>query len=574
MICVQAEAERILVAGLLGRSRGGRRLPPSLAGVAKPVLAMGRWWAPTWILALALLGSGCRTGATADRPTEGARAPHLVLAVMPDRGQAPLRVQLAAELVGDLPTSAEGRCPSIAWIMGNGDVILARPADCGEDMPRRYASEYTYGAAGAYNAYARLLAVAVTPSSPRQVLVLGATPTPAPEAAMPGPTIVLATPVRTQPRVAQAPTTDRGLAPTPLPTAKRTSVPPGAGVATAPLAETGTIVAVASSGLSGTEVAVAPTGLPGIAVARASSAEPGTRVAATSAGPAGPSAVLPANLYYVARADRRLWRLPADGGAPEPVSPVGQAVGEYDVAANGAIAYVGDGALWLRLPGAEPFRVADRASRPLWSRNGRDLAYASEGVWRYRVADGRRESVAADGIPLAWSRSGDALVARRADGSVEVIGRDAAKPLVIPLAGVEEAGWFADREVFWTSGDGLRLVSMGQRIQLATLVEDRATRSVFLRPDGTLLALLASADGWQPVAISLTAALPTATTIGAAVSALQGEGFRWSPDGRHAVVVGADGIQLMDPHSGAQLPLLRAAAERPLWQLSLGGNAR
>ncbi len=551
--------------------RGAGEWPESYGALA--LGTRSAWWALAVVIAGGALAVGCTRPADTEVATDAWRSPHLVLEVTPDRGAAPLRVRLVARIVGETQQPADSHCPSIAWVMGNGDVVIGRPADCGGQLPQHYESEYTFRVAGAYNVSARLLAVPVMPSSPRQVLVLGSTPTPVPRVAVPGPTIVLATPVKTPRPLARASVGVEVLA-TRAPTvsspsaAARTGQSPGAGVATV-LAATAPFVSPARQPEGTALAAGLPSGVASNLLAGTVSSQPaGTTPRPVGAGPR--VAVLPASLYYVALRDGRIYRLPASGAAPEAVSPPGQAVSAYDVGASGALAYISRGELWLALPVGEPFRVAHRASHPVWSRDGRELAYAAAGVWRYRVADGRREQLAKDGLPLAWSRGGTTLVVRRADGTLQAIETASSRDLVIPLAGVEQVGWFPDREVLWASGRGLWLVGLGAQVQLVALVEDAATRSVFLRPDGRLLALMSASDGWQPVTFDLHAPVLAATPLGPALPDAITEGFRWSPDGRHGASVGPAGIQLVDPSTRTWLPLLEVPAALPCWRLDSG----
>jgi hypothetical protein len=99
--------------------------------------------------------------------------------------------------------------------------------------------------------------------------------------------------------------------------------------------------------------------------------------------------VLPADLYYIAGPERRLWRLPASGERPTALTAPDRAVDAFNVAPSGTLAFTSGGALYLAAPGSDtPTLLVDNARAPLWSRNGRLLAYgAPDGVYQYDIVN-------------------------------------------------------------------------------------------------------------------------------------------------------------------------------------------
>ena len=581
-----------------GTGAAGAGLVTGAAGAGLVTVALS-------LLALAAGLAGCADG-TRDTPgrretaggTATARPQRLTLAITPRVGDAPLAVRLEARLEGGASDVGEVPCPSLAWDFGNSDVLISQAQDCGPGgAPRAFAAEYVYRAAGAFEASVRLLASDVDESAPVQVLVRGPTATPPPAAAAPGPTIIIATPVGT--RVAMAPqATGRALAtagPTIIvATAVRTRI---AAVATAAVTGAATMAAatteytlppsVTVAAPVGTRVAVAPATEPSGAAAggpASTSVLPAGTVPVQAAGPApagtaaagavprGAAAaarVLPADLYYVWAANGALWRLPGSGGAPEPLPGVPAPVTAYHVSPAGLIASTSDGALTVTAPGSEPrLLAASGASAPLWSRDGRQLAYAADGVWVLDMARNLQARQSPDGEPLAWSANGDRLLVSRPSGRLAILDLLGGTVADLPLGTVDEAGWLPDRDVAWLAGGGLRLVAFEDAISLLPVIDASiAVLHPYVRPDLRLLAMVAKGDGFQPHVVDMTAPAVAAVPAGTTVTLPAGAGFAWAPDGRTAAVASSGGLELLDPMSGARAPLVTDAVRAPQWLL-------
>ena len=544
--------------------------------------------APTLLLvALALAAGGCDRSGDTDG-SQSARAtdqpPRLELAVSPANGDAPLAVRLMATLEGEVAEPERFACPSLAWTLGNGDVVLARAADCGAGgVLREFELTYTYDAAGAYDASVRLLALDVPRSNSVSVLVRGPTATPAAVAAVPGPTIVIATaaaPTATPELPATATAAPIAAAPTATTaaTALTAASPTAPAAATASPAPTAVALAPAESTAAPVQPIVATVTAGQLPATARATVPRGTASLPTILPPTvGPPVVaagqvLPADLYFATRRPAGLWRLLASGGPPEAVV-ADQAVADYAVAANGLVAYVTaeDGALYLLAPGTQPVRlVPSDAGAPVWSPDGRRLAYGADGVTVYDLATARRGVLAPAGEPLAWSRDGQWLAVRRADGGLTLASSSGART-DLPVGPVTAAGWLPDRNVLWLAGAGLELLTVGDTLELATLLgPDVRVRAATTTADGRLLALADTPTGPRLHVTDLSAEVLVPEVAGPAlVLPAPQEDVAWAPDGQTLAVAEPNGLRLLAPATGADLPLYSALAERPRWVLGV-----
>ncbi len=483
------------------------------------------------LLPLLVLAIGACSGATPTPEVDPEGPLQLSLEVSPVDGDAPHEVRARAELSGELgPGDAvRFRCATAAFIMGNDTVQHVPPEQpCDDEVQRAYETTYTYEAAGTYPISVRLIARPVRPSRSIQVFVRGATPTPVSAGAASGPNIVIATPVT---RTAEPPTQAATEASAPAATATRMH--------------------------SATPEPVGPA----------------TRVA-VDATPAIGVSVLPADLYFLSGEPARIARLPASGDPPEAVGPPDErSVSDYAVSSLGLVAVLAEGELAVLSPlGEARIVAADGASHPTWSRDGRALAYARNGVLHhFDVVTFKERSLATRGEPVAYSHDGAWLLARDPEGAPLLLQPDSSpigrQPL--PLDGAAYAGWLPGRNVLWLSGPGLRFVSVEDAITVAPVLDtDVATSPLFVRPDERAL-LLAERNGSSTLhLVDLTAPMLEAEVVGVPLVLPVDADFAWSPDGRWLAVAGPSRLIQFNPVTGLSSTLVEGPVRRPSWVLS------
>lgn len=319
---------------------------------------------------------------------------------------------------------------------------------------------------------------------------------------------------------------------------------------------------------------------PGPAVATAGPGiRPPTPAAGGATAPTAPGAgavarrVLPADLYYLAGEPRQIWRLPVTGERPTRLTDVPRAVDAFAVSQTGAVAFTSGGGLYLLAPETGAVTPLDpMGDAPVWSRGGYQLAYAADGLQVYDVVRRQLFTVARDGVPLAWSRDGARLLARRADGGLALIAVATQSAVDLPVFGVTAAGWLPDRDVAWlVDGQGLALLSAGAALmtnRVAGLPPEPALGDdVMVRPDGRLLVAARSPAGLTVFGVDLAAGSLSAVPSGPATP-LPDADFDWAPDGRHAALAGPEGVALFDPLAGAQVPIVAGPARQPRWVLT------
>lgn len=502
-----------------------------------------------------------------------AAGPRLRLLVEPARGPAPLVVRYTLLLEGPLPEGDERwHCPTVAWVLDSrddGQVVLA-PADeaCRDGAPRRrFSLTQRFAAAGAFDSYARLLALDLEPSNTVQVVVDGPTPTRQAALGREGPTIVLATPAPPQP-------------------------------------------ARAVTSVAGTLAAYRPQGTPR---------------------PQGLPAVLPADLYFLAGRPRGLWRLPADGGPIERLSAADQPVFSYAAGSAGGVAMSGPAGLRLSLRGGGSALVDPAPAEGLvWSRDGRQLAYGNPGLRLLSLGEARPRSLEGRGRPLTFSADGRwLLAAAEGGGGVQgpgsatapggqedaVEGQGGAAPeatrpaetlvaldlraqptlrLELPLPAPRLAGWLPDRPAVWLADPGVWLLRLTDPLQSSALLPGPLQASAVAgQADGTLVLVTAAEDpgGRRLIRIDLdeeaeppgapgqAGRTDSATTAAAAATRSTASSppvsrltiapgdLAIAPGGRMAARADGTGLWLLDLQSGTEALLLRQPADRPSWVL-------
>ncbi len=539
----------------------------------------------------ATIGEPRPAGPRADRADDGSSGgPQLVLGIEPRVGDAPLTVALTARLEGIDDDPDRFRCATAAFALGDDNVQLLPPAaDCADTVQTTFVTTHTYAAAGSYRATARLLARPVAPSRSMQVLARGPTPTAAPLAANPGPTIVIATPDErpTPERIARGgrdATEAAAGAPDrtgpPRPSAPRPPRRP-----TAIASATAGVASAAALADSAAAVRTRPA---------ATAAAPPTAHTSPSVADAGDApatlAVLPADLYYLGGRPARLWRLPASGEAPEAIDGPGEATDAFAVSTLGFIARRRGGAISVLAPtggirslvdpghDGEDDRGHDDLRGPVWSRDGHLLAYRAGAQLRVFdvVSYVERDLGAGGGAPLGFSRDGQWLLVGFDDGAIGLIDVETGAERVVALgAGLgQPAGWLADRNVLWSAGAGLRFVTVADPLTISPVI-DAPTRvsAALVRSDRQALVLVERGAGSVLAMVDLASDTVRADVVGAPIDVPPDADLAWAPDGRTVAVADADGLALVDPATGARVPLVRGAVRQPVWVIS-GGDRR
>lgn len=506
--------------------------------------------------------AGCdgRSGGTTDRDATSDEAPaleqraddsradvmpgvRLVLAIEPQIGDAPLTVELRATLEGDLDEPDRFRCATAAFALGDDNVqLIPPPDDCADEVLRTYATTHTYAAAGSYRASVRLIARPVAPSKPVQILVRGPTPTAAPLAANPGPTIVIATRVRERPN-------------------EPTERPDGAEP---------TDLAAA------TELAAAPERTATPRADRPTRTLPAPEPVPSEITAPGMLAVLPADLYYLHGDPPRLWRLPASGDEPEVLDGPDDVTDQYAVSSIGFIARQRHGTITVQSPtGGERtlFEPDGPVWGPVWSRDGHQLAYNVGGHLRLFdvVTYSERDLGSVGGAsPMSFSRDGKWLLVGLDNGEIGLVdmATGAGKDISLDEDGGYPAGWLPDRNVLWSTGMGLRFVTVDDPLTITPVIEpDVQTSTALVRSDEQVLVLVGRALGSVLTRIDLTSPSIRAEIVGAHIAVPADADLAWAPDGRTIAVAGEKGLALVDPATGARVPLIDGPTRDPVWVL-------
>jgi hypothetical protein len=209
---------------------------------------------------------------------------------------------------------------------------------------------------------------------------------------------------------------------------------------------------------------------------------------AYSWGPLLPESVtgaeLPAAGFFLAQigaGPAQVWRLPADGAAPAPVTAEEAGVTSFGVAADGQqLAYSSGGRLLLlSLDGSEPVEIAalagDGPAQPAFSPDGARVAYVDDdGLWLLTLAAGAPRLLAAGAFqaPLFAPDVDALLVSDAADGRPALV--DVTSAEVIPLGA-------AGQSARWLPGGRVALYGPQAGISVAS-VQALDTPAVLLPP--------------------------------------------------------------------------------------------
>ena len=158
---------------------------------------------------------------------------------------------------------------------------------------------------------------------------------------------------------------------------------------------------------------------------------------------------------------------------------------------------------------------------------------------------------------------------RDLEGELFVVQSLSGARLRLPIEPADHAGWLPDADVLWLSGAGLRFVSLEPAVTVSTIIApDVRTSSVFVRADQRAF-VLARIDGLTYLqSIDLRADVIRAETVGGTLPINIDADVAWSPDGRWLAVAGSTGLILLDPVSGASVPLVDVPARMPRWSLA------
>jgi hypothetical protein len=127
----------------------------------------------------------------------------------------------------------------------------------------------------------------------------------------------------------------------------------------------------------------------------------------------------------------------------------------------------------------------------------------------------------------------------------------------LPVRGAARGGWLRGRggdpnaSVLWLAGPGLRLLTLGDTMQLTPLLDDAGVSHVVDAGDGRLVALVAAGGEVQAVEFDLDAADVEPRTVGAAFRTDRGETAILAPDAAGALVYGPRGARYVDFGAGA-----------------------
>jgi len=292
-------------------------------------------------------------------------------------------------------------------------------------------------------------------------------------------------------------------------------------------------------------------------------------------------AVLPADLYYLNGTPPRLWRLPATGDEPEALDGPDETTDSYAISTLGFIARQRGAAMTVQSPTGSvrtiyaPESDDDDVSRPVWSRDGHVLAYAVHDTLRAFdiVTYSEREVGTAGVAPLAFSRDSRWLLVGLDNGFIGLVEMATGERTIVPFEeGVGyPAGWLPDRNVLWSAGRGLRFVTVADPLTITPVIEpDVATSTVLVRSDQRALVLVERGSGSALAQVDLTAPTIVAEIVGAPIDVSTHADLAWAPDGRTIAVAGEDGLALVDPATGARVPLIDGPTRDPTW--ILGGR--
>lgn len=344
--------------------------------------------------------------------------------------------------------------------------------------------------------------------------------------------------------------------------------------------------------------------------------------------------VLPQAAYFLAEADGQIWRLDPDGRTLTQITHERAAITEFDVSpADGALVYITENTLIRTdaeggqrtvlligpaLTGAEGEGVTSTLRGPVWSPDGRQIAYGLNGVNLLPAEGGTSQMIQpSDPVPAsrvlarfyrpyAWSPDGARLVLLVnfwQEGlvyAVKDLSQPDSEPLEITTACCEpvwsrdsQSLYFVDADSTGLGRPGLRRVDAATG-EVVTLIEgrhpDERTLSLVLYPaeaaDGTLYFLMATvtpdanfiypyAPGYQLYQLPAGAQPGDTPTLvrGDTLAAANGSGAAWALEPGAAGVL----VSVVDPDAipiiGGALAWLPLDGGQPVAALPGTGSA-
>ncbi len=310
---------------------------------------------------------------------------------------------------------------------------------------------------------------------------------------------------------------------------------------------------------------------------------------------------LPADLYFLApqAGVTQVWRLPADGSPPQPLTAALADVVAYDISPDGQqVVYASGGAIWLAAAsGAAATQIValsdpGSAGMPTFSPDGKLVAYADGGIWLYDLASGEARRLIADRLPRTegdrriqtygqprWSPDGAWLLVRVAfyegyDFALLPVAAENAAPLLLNVPGAT-AFWADALYLSYTGGPYgqpyLKRVLPGD-LPTETPLTNLAALDLRLREDGRLALLHAAGIAWGiPFVAHLYSLLPDGGDLRPERGAFVLEQTLLSPDAAFIAGVGvgtsAGQLVLVDAQSGQAFRVEGVAGVHSLrWQ--------